>query len=105
MPISVLHDINILKFSWTAPFYQYDSITDYKVYWDASDHTIILFELLTATTYGETEWIKDNNVLPELVPGNYYRFRVSAVNSIGESDQSETIVMIAATVPDAPQLP
>lgn len=58
---------------------------------------------LTPTSYGNLEWIKDNSQLPELVPGQYYRFKVTAVNSIGESDRSEALVMIAATIPQAPE--
>ena len=43
--------------------------------------------------------------MPELVPGGYYQFKVSALNSIGESQMSSALVMIAATVPDAPTMP
>lgn len=105
LPVSVEHNTYILKFSWSAPFDNYDAITDYRVYWDAGDQDLTLFTQLTPTSYGGLEWIKDNNNLPELVPGQYYRFKVAAVNSIGESDQSEALTMIAATVPDAPAAP
>jgi hypothetical protein len=86
VPIGTEHDIDVLKFVWNEPFDQYDAISDYKVYWDLGDSTTNLFTLLTSTTYSQREWIKDNGLLPELVPGKYYRFRVAAVNSIGESD-------------------
>ena len=64
-----------------------------------------LFTILTESTLGATEWTKDNSQLPELVPGGYYQFKVSALNSIGESQMSTALVMIAATVPDAPTVP
>jgi len=43
--------------------------------------------------------------MPELVPGAYYQFKVSAVNSIGESDMSLALIMIAATISDPPSEP
>jgi hypothetical protein len=68
------------------PNENYDSIIDYKVYWDAGESGLVLFYTLTDTTYGEYEWFKDNSLMPELLPGAYYQFKVSAVNTIGESD-------------------
>ena len=44
-------------------------------------------------------------MMPELVPGRQYQFRVSAINSIGESQLSTVLMMVAATVPDAPRQP
>lgn len=88
-----------MKFSWSEPNDNYSPITDYKVYWDAGDKDLSILIELTPTSYGEVEWLKDNSQLPELIPGQYYRFKVTAVNSIGESDMSEALVMIAATIP------
>lgn len=52
-----------------------------------------------------TLWTKDNSEMPQLVPGGYYQFKVSAVNLIGESDQSAANQIIAATNPDPPSIP
>lgn len=78
--------VNSLQFEWSAPFDNYAAITDYKVYWDQGEPDLLLFYSLTETTYAELEWAKDNSQMPELVPGAYYQFKVSAVNAIGESD-------------------
>jgi len=43
--------------------------------------------------------------MPELIPGAYYQFKVSAVNSIGKSDMSSALIMIAATISDPPSEP
>jgi hypothetical protein len=61
--------------------------------------------LLTGSTGNLLEWKKDNTYIPELIPGEYYQFKVSAVNSIGESEISDPISIIASTVPDAPLTP
>lgn len=38
----------------------------------------------------------------ELTPGNYYQFTVTAVNEVGASEYSDTITVMAASVPSAP---
>jgi hypothetical protein len=43
--------------------------------------------------------------MPELVPGTYYQFKVSALNSLGESDLSSAVSILAATFPDPPSIP
>ena len=93
-----------MQFTWSEPDGNFDPVTDYKVYWDQGLN-LELFTILTESTLGATEWTKDNSQLPELVPGGYYQFKVSALNSIGESQMSTALVMIAATVPDAPTVP
>ena len=37
-----------------------------------------------------------------MTPGNYYEFKVTSINAIGESAYSVKIRIIAASVPDAP---
>jgi hypothetical protein len=66
----VEHNIDILSFKWIEPFNQHDEITDYRVYWDEGESQINLFKLLTPTTFGEVEWIKDNSILPNLSQDN-----------------------------------
>jgi hypothetical protein len=39
------------------------------------------------------------------MPGEYYKFKVSATNTIGESEISDFVSIIASTVPDTPLQP
>jgi hypothetical protein len=81
---------------WIPPHDQYDTIIDYKVFWDSGSSSD-WFDLLTSTTAGQLEW-----TVSGLTFGVYYQFKVSAINAIEESDQSVSLLVIAATVPDAP---
>lgn len=74
------------------------------MYWDIGTGSNV-FTQLASSTNNLTLWTKDNSNMPLLVPGVYYQFKVSAVNLIGESDQSPAAKIIAATYPDAPSLP
>lgn len=60
---------------------------------------------MTGSTGNQPEWTKDNSEIPELVPGEYYGFMVSAYNSIGESLLSDPVSFIASTVPEVPGAP
>jgi titin len=103
VPELVYQSSTAITMDWTAPNDNFDPILDYYVYWDkglAGD-----FELLTDTTGNQVEFTKDNTHIPELVPGEYYQFKVSAINSIGESVISDPVSIIASTVPDAPTAP
>ena len=53
---------------------------------------------LSSTTLGFITFTYQTN----LTAGNYYEFKVTAVNAIGESAYSVKIRIIAASVPDAP---
>lgn len=74
------------------------------MYWDSGNGDTF-FSVLTSSTLGALSWTKDNSHLPELIPGVYYQFKVSAINSIGESDLSPAISIVAATYPDPPSQP
>ncbi len=37
-----------------------------------------------------------------VTPGTIYKFKVTARNSVGSSDQSEVVAILAAKVPDSP---
>ena len=103
-PVLISQMPDAIVFSWTEPFNNYDPILDYKVYWD-SGLAMNIFGVLTMSTFGELQWNKDNSQMPELVPGTYYQFKVSAFNSIGESDLSPAISVVAATISDPPTVP
>ena len=62
---------NEIVFSWIEPTNNFDPINDYKIYWDVGRGDT-LFDLLTASTFGQLEWTKDNSQMPELMPGSFY---------------------------------
>ena len=84
-----------ITIEWTPPNDDGgDPIDDYKVYWDeGSGGSFILL--------GSSSNLLEYTV-NSLTKGNTYRFKVSAVNHIGESQLSTEGSVIAATVPDAP---
>jgi hypothetical protein len=88
-----------VSFEWITPFSQYDAIYDYKIYWDSGLENA-WFTLLASSTYGQTQYVASG-----LVTGIYYQFKVAAVNTIGESDQSVAIILLAAQAPDTPGVP
>jgi hypothetical protein len=88
-------DSTHIALSWVAPFDGGSVITLYKIYWDQGGSSFVLSG--TSATQAFTQI--------SVVAGTTYKFMVSAVNSIGESLQSDTVAMIAAEVPSAPQVP
>lgn len=56
---------------------------------------------MEASTSGQTNFIKDLSS-DGSDAGKSYFFKISAVNTIGESDLSEEYMVVSATVPDAP---
>jgi hypothetical protein len=85
-----------IAFSWTAPYNGGYPITSYKVYWDNNTNGAT-FTLATSVS-GVTQVTVSTGVQA----GNFYRFKVAAVNQIGEGAQSESASFIAAVVPDPP---
>ena len=78
-------------------------VNTYEVYWDsgtgASPRTLLtttsnsVFE--ASTTFGTAD----------LIDGNAYQFAIKAINSIGSSQYSASVLIIAATVPGKPSAP
>lgn len=87
-----------ITFGWSAPVYNGGtSITDYQIYWNGGiDYNP--FVQLSSTTFGFIIYTYQTS----LTPGNYYEFKVTTINAIGESAYSVKIRIIAASVPDAP---
>jgi hypothetical protein len=78
-------DISQVTFTWTAPFHGGSPITEYKVYWDEGDSEVVDFVLSDElSSYGTTASIYTRTVGVEAA--SLYRFKVTAVNEIGESD-------------------
>jgi hypothetical protein len=87
-----------LSISWVAPSNGGDSITDYKVYWDQAMDTYIV---IGSSTAGLTNFVKalaadGSNA------GKTYNFKISALNSVGESPLSDAYAVVASTIPDPP---
>ena len=102
-PELVYQSSTTITFDWTPPSDNFNAISEYRIYWDQGVGAP--FELLGTSAGNSPIFTKDASTLPELVPGEYYEFKVSAVNAIGESDISASVRIIASTVPDAPLQP
>jgi hypothetical protein len=72
MPTLISQSSGSISIEWTAPSDNFDAILDYNVYWDLGIEAP--FEILTDSTGNQLSFTKDNSVIPELVPGEYYQF-------------------------------
>src|SRR5437899_3073462 len=84
-----------IALSWSAPSTNGGSvITNYKVYRGTSSNTeTFLAQIGNSTSYTDTA----------VINGQTYYYKVSAVNSIRESPQSNEASAILSTIPSAPQ--
>jgi titin len=89
-----------ISLSWEEPLTGGDPITDYRVYWEQAEG---VWETVAPSTSGQTNFIKELGA-DGSDAGKSYFFKVSAVNTIGESDLSEGYLVVAATIPDMPTL-
>jgi titin len=84
--------------SWRAPRDGGQPITDYKIEYSSNGVTWVVFADGTSTSTSAT--------VSGLVPGTSYRFRISAINSVGTgTSSSPTEPIIAATAPQTPKAP
>ena len=91
-------DISI-TIEWLDPVFDGgDPVNDFKIYWNAGDDNGN-FVLLQDTNFGSNTFTKQDS---DIVAGNYYEFKVVAVNSVGDSSPSLKIRVIAASVPSPP---
>lgn len=74
-------------------------MTDYKLYWDIPNDSESWL-LLAASTTPSFEY-----TVSSLSAGLEYKFRLVAINLIGDSDASVTAAFIASSLPDAPSVP
>jgi hypothetical protein len=83
-----------ISIQWTASQTGGDPITDYKVYWDNAEGAD--FINIAETTFGQTTLIR---LLTEdgSDAGKSYYFSVGALNSLGEGEKSEPLLVVAAT--------
>jgi hypothetical protein len=86
-----------ITIGWSQPNYNGGTgITSYKVYWDLASNGLTFtllenLELADSLLYTYQQG---------LITGKTYRFKVSAVNWIGESPLSQEIQVIAADFPE-----
>jgi hypothetical protein len=71
-------------------------VKDYQVFF--AEESSSDFELLASTTLGMNSYLQQS----DLIPGDYYLFKVVAINHIGVSPASRIIRVVAAGAPDAP---
>jgi len=74
-------------------------VTDYKVYWDNGEG-LGVFYLKQATTTPALSYTATG-----LTAGKTYSFKISALNVVGEGNQSSSVQIIAANLPGTPSTP
>lgn len=91
-PRRMTASIDSVTIQWNAPFDDGgDKISDYNVYWDYGLGGGSFFPL--GSSMGQTQFTKSG-----LSPaGSKYRFKITAINRVGEGSQSTEIMIIAAT--------
>ena len=92
----------MIEIGWSEPYDGGSQITDYKVFWDQGVGNSVF------TLKGTTDGYQTFTVTADddgIVAGRAYSFKVSALNDIGEGDQSEAVSVIAASEPDTPDAP
>jgi hypothetical protein len=98
-------DVSQITVRWEEPVLGNGGsiITDYRVYWDAGAANgvfVYIGNTLSYETYTVTA-----NISPLFTGGKTFSFKVSAVNVIGEGVVSDSVSVIAATIPTAPSTP
>lgn len=100
--LKVSADTTQITFSWTAAVDNGSPLTDHKVYWNAgSGSTFSLLE----EDLGVISQYSTAPTTADLTDGAIYRFKVVALNAVGPGTVSDSVSIIAATVPDAPAAP
>ena len=93
-----------IEIRWAEASNGGSAITNYKVFWDSGQGNGEF--VLKGSTGGYLTFsvpVFGDGVT--LIPGRSYSFKVSAVNDVGEGEQSDALPVIAATVPDKPPNP
>jgi hypothetical protein len=78
-------------------------ITAYKVYADTGSLTDNTFNYIDSTA--ELEFTLDKTVHTSYLSGEKYRFRITAVNVLGESEPSFEVRVLLASLPSKPAAP
>lgn len=78
-------------------------IIAYKVYADTGDLAVNTFNYIGQTP--DLQFTLDNTVLTQFVTGSKYRFRITAVNVLGEGEASNEVRVALAALPAKPAAP
>jgi hypothetical protein len=92
-----------ISFSWMAPYDGGNEIKSFIIYWDegVTESETFINSTPFEVTFPETTYTRDSG----METGKFYRFKVSAVNDIGESEISvASLPFITAEVPSEPLL-
>lgn len=96
--------VSSMEIRWSAPVSDGGSaILDYNVYWDRGQGIDSFY--LIGTTEGYLTFTVTPAISAFYIGGEWYKFRVTAVTSVGEGDYSESVAILAAEIPDAPSKP
>jgi hypothetical protein len=78
-------------------------ILNYNIYVDTGSLTVNTFNLVGQTSI--LTYTLDNTVLTQFLSGSMYRFRITAVNVLGESSPSNEIRISLEPLPPQPATP
>ena len=96
-------DTTSIVIEWAAPDSRGAEITNYEVHWDLGNGGDPRTPL--TTTSGTVFEASTTLASSDLTDGHTYRFAVLAVNNEGDSLYSDTLSVIAGTVPGTPSAP
>lgn len=74
-------------------------VIDYRVEYDQSMDVWIEVATSWTANYFTTSYLQP------ITPGNYYKFKVQSRNAVGYSDESDTLIILAAIIPGASSTP
>jgi hypothetical protein len=84
----------VIRFTWSQGASNGGaSVIDYSIFYDQAVDDFIYLDTVTTRSYLTTV---------TLIPGETYKFKVTARNTVGSSQESAVLSVIAAKVPDAP---
>ena len=95
-------DTTQITISWTSAADNGTPLLDHKIYWNGGSGAS--YALLEASV-GVVNQYSTSPTESDLTDGNEYRFKIVAVNAVGDGAVSDAIAIYAATVPNAPAAP
>ena len=99
-PTRIAQDSTSIQVGWVAPSADgYSSIIGYRVYWNGGSGAPLIISSPEVDTNNANTL---SHTFASLTPGERYIFAVSAYNEVFEGPRSDTIEIIAGTVPSKP---
>lgn len=93
-----------ISIQWTAPNNRGTPITGYEVYWNGGGASTIYTKLADVGP-SVHEYLHRSTDPGGVTPGEFYSFKLIAINGVGPSILSNAVTIRAATVPAAPAAP